>query len=136
MTQSETPRTPIITVGRRKEATARVYCYTQGKGNIIINGRNLDQYFTTSAQKILVREPLMKGGCEATLDIKAKVEGGGITGQAGAIRLGIARAIILMKPELRSLFGKEKLLTRDQRSKERKKFGQKGARKKVQWTKR
>ncbi len=125
----------ILATGRRKEATARVQLILPGKGNFIINGKKWDEYFTTPLHRVLVREPLEKAKLE-NVDIKAKAEGGGITGQAGAIRLGLAKALVEYNPQLKSPFKKEKLLTRDPRAKERKKYGRRGARRRFQWTKR
>ena len=129
-------RESILTTGRRKEAVARVWLFPQGKGRFYVNGKKWEEYFVTSSQRHLVREPLEKAGLSESVDIRARVEGGGISGQAGAVRLGIARAIVEYKSELKSAFKKDKLLTRDPRSKERKKYGQKGARRRFQWTKR
>ncbi len=126
----------IIATGRRKTATARVYLRPVGRGRFFVNGKKWDVYFTTPVQKSLVIEPLEKAGLENSVDVKVRVNGGGITGQAGAIRLGLARAIVSIKEELSHLFKKERFLTRDPRAKERKKYGQKGARKRFQWTKR
>ncbi len=134
--KNESAKQVIIATGRRKKATARVYLRPTGKGRFFINGKRWDVFFTTPVQKNLIMEPLSKSGLEGLADVKAKVEGGGITGQAGAVRLGLARAIVSIKEDLRTLFKREKLLTRDPRAKERKKYGQKGARKSFQWTKR
>jgi len=134
--KEQTEKKIIIATGRRKTATARVYLRPVGKGLFFVNGKRWDTYFTTPVQKSLVIEPLEKSGLEKSVDIKVRVNGGGITGQAGAIRLGLARAITQIKEELKPLFKKESLLTRDPRAKERKKYGQKGARKRFQWTKR
>ncbi|MCM8774609.1 MAG: 30S ribosomal protein S9 [Candidatus Omnitrophica bacterium] len=122
--------------GRRKEAVARVKLLSQGRGRILINGKESDRYFTTIDQQVLVKKPLVVTGYFDKVDVKAKVEGGGISGQAGAVSLGISRALTKFNPELRSILRKEELLTRDPRSKERKKYGQKGARRRFQWTKR
>ena len=126
----------VMATGRRKEAVARVQLMLSGKGLFLVNGKKWDQYFTTPFLKNLVSEPLQKANLQDSVDVKARVNGGGITGQAGAIRLGISRAIVENNPDLKSPFKKEKFLTRDPRSKERKKYGQKGARRKFQWTKR
>lgn len=134
--KTETELKNIMATGRRKEATARVQLKLEGQGNIFINGKKLDEYFTTPSHKLLITAPLEKAELKDKVDVKARVIGGGITGQAGAVRLGLARAIVENNPELKSAFKKEKFLTRDPRSKERKKYGQKGARKQFQWTKR
>ena len=131
----EKPRI-ITATGRRKEASARVQVTFGGRGKLLINNREWDEFFTTPLHKLLVIEPLEKAELVNKVDIRAKVHGGGITGQAGAIRLGIARAIVEYNPELKSPFKKAKLLTRDPRAKERKKYGRKGARRRFQWTKR
>jgi small subunit ribosomal protein S9 len=129
-------KTRIMSTGRRKEATARVQLIIEGKGRFFINGKRWDQYFTTHLHKLLITEPLEKAKLSDKVDVKARVRGGGITGQAGAIRLGLARSIVEYNQSLRSPFKKAKLLTRDPRAKERKKYGRKGARKRFQWTKR
>lgn len=126
----------ILTTGRRKEAIARVRLILDGKGKITINGKDVDKYFVTVDQVIQVKKPLALSNTESKFDVLAKVTGGGINGQAGAISLGISRALLEWNPELRSTLRKESLLTRDPRSKERKKYGRKGARRRFQWTKR
>jgi len=126
----------VIATGRRKQASARVQLITGGGGRFLINGRKWDEYFTTPLHRLLITEPLEKAKIQGEVDVKAKVQGGGITGQAGAIRLGVARAIVQYNQELRSPFKKAKFLTRDPRAKERKKYGRKGARRRFQWTKR
>jgi small subunit ribosomal protein S9 len=126
----------IIATGRRKQATARVQLITGGAGRFLINGKKWDEYFTTPLHRLLVSEPLEKAKLKDAVDIKAKVQGGGITGQAGAVRLGMARAIVEYNQELKSPFKKAKFLTRDPRAKERKKYGRRGARRRFQWTKR
>jgi small subunit ribosomal protein S9 len=136
-TKKEKPKkTSIMSTGRRKEATARVQLTLEGKGRFIINGKKWDQYFTTPLHKLLITEPLEKAKIKNKVDVKARVHGGGITGQAGAIRLGLARSIVEYDQNLRSPFKKAKFLTRDPRAKERKKYGRKGARRRFQWTKR
>lgn len=127
----------IMATGRRKEASARVQLILEGKGRFLINGKKWDQYFTTPLHRLLVVEPLDMAHLKDKVDVKARVRGGGITGQAGAIRLGLARAIVRFNSsEFKAPFKKAKLLTRDPRAKERKKYGRKGARRRFQWTKR
>ncbi|HEC69115.1 MAG TPA: 30S ribosomal protein S9 [Candidatus Omnitrophica bacterium] len=126
----------ILASGRRKEAVARVQLIVPGKGKFLINGKKWDEYFTTPLHRLLVKEPLNKANLSTPVDVKAKAEGGGITGQAGAIRLGLAKALVEYNPQLKSPFKREKLLTRDPRAKERKKYGRRGARRRFQWTKR
>jgi small subunit ribosomal protein S9 len=131
----------IHKIGRRKTAVARVYL-SEGKGNIVIKNRknsnykDVKEYFTTSTLQYKVNQPLMLTDNEKAFDIKVSVFGGGITGQAEAIRLGISRALCELDPENRTILKPEGLLTRDPRMVERKKFGQKKARKKFQFSKR
>ncbi|EDM44300.1 30S ribosomal protein S9 [unidentified eubacterium SCB49] len=125
----------IHKIGRRKTAVARVYL-TEGKGNITVNKRELANYFTTPTLQYKVKQPLMLTENETTFDINVNVFGGGITGQAEAIRLAIARAMCTLNDENRGILKPEGLLTRDPRMVERKKFGQKKARKKFQFSKR
>lgn len=122
-------------VGRRKEAVARVRL-SPGKGDITINKRPLEKYFLRETDRIILQQPLILTNNTAKFDIVANVNGGGLTGQAGAIRHGISRALLLADPGLKDLLRKATYLTRDPRMKERKKYGQKGARKRFQWTKR
>jgi small subunit ribosomal protein S9 len=102
----------------------------------LINGKDFTNYFVTIDHQMQVKRPLMITDVLEKVDIKARVCGGGISGQAGAVRLGIARALVQFNPELRGDLRKEDLLTRDPRAKERKKYGRKGARRRFQWTKR
>lgn len=125
----------IHKIGRRKTAVARIYL-TKGKGNITINSRELDNYFTTPTLRYKVQQPLMLTDNEKAFDIKVNVFGGGITGQAEAVRLAISRAMCEINEEHRLVLKPEGLLTRDPRMVERKKFGQKKARKKFQFSKR
>jgi small subunit ribosomal protein S9 len=125
----------IHKIGRRKTAVARVYL-KEGKGNITINKRDLKDYFTTSTLQYKVKQPLVLTDNETTFDISVNVFGGGITGQAEAIRLGLSRAMCTLNDENRGILKPEGLLTRDPRMVERKKFGQKKARKKFQFSKR
>jgi small subunit ribosomal protein S9 len=121
--------------GRRKEAVARVRL-VPGEGNFTLNGRSLEDYFTTRAQRMVVAEPLRLVGKEKEFDVIARIEGGGVSGQAGALRLGIARALIEFDPELRPALKAEGFLARDAREKERRKYGLKKARKAPQYSKR
>ncbi|MEM7085185.1 MAG: 30S ribosomal protein S9 [Bacteroidota bacterium] len=125
----------IHKIGRRKTAVARVYV-SDGKGNITINNRTLDNYFTTPTLRYKVQQPLALTDNEKSFDIKVNVFGGGITGQAEAIRLALSRVMCEINEEHRSVLKPEGLLTRDPRMVERKKFGQKKARKKFQFSKR
>ena len=121
--------------GRRKSSIARVWL-VPGKGSIKINKRTLDNYFGRKSLSTVVEKTLELVNKNNELDVFAKVEGGGITGQAGAIQHGIARALLQYDPALRLILKKEGLLTRDARMKERKKYGQKGARARFQFSKR
>ncbi|MFT4848849.1 MAG: small subunit ribosomal protein S9 [Sediminicola sp.] len=122
-------------IGRRKTAVARVYL-SDGEGKITINKRELDNYFTTATLRYKVKQPLVLTDNETSFDIKVNVFGGGITGQAEAIRLALSRAMCEINEEHRLVLKPEGLLTRDPRMVERKKFGQKKARKKFQFSKR
>jgi len=121
--------------GRRKTAIARVML-TSGKGTITVNGMPFDKYFPYETMRMLVKQPLELVALSGKYDVSAHIIGGGITGQAGAMRHGIARALIQLNSDLRGLLKKEGLLIRDPRVKERKKYGQKGARKRFQFSKR
>ncbi|HOW42644.1 MAG TPA: 30S ribosomal protein S9 [Candidatus Omnitrophota bacterium] len=123
------------TVGRRKEAIARI-ALALGKGSIVVNGRDLDAYFTRETDRIIIRQPLRATNTVTKYDVTANVKGGGLPGQAGAIRHALSRALMQAEPELKDILRKSGFLTRDPRMKERKKSGQKGARKRFQWTKR
>ena len=125
----------IHKIGRRKTAVARVYL-TEGKGNITVNKRDMDKYFTTATLQYKVKQPLALTNNVDNFDINVNVFGGGITGQAEAVRLALSRAICELDEENRSILKPEGLLTRDPRMVERKKFGQKKARKKFQFSKR
>lgn len=122
-------------IGRRKTAVARAYV-SEGKGNITINKRELSNYFTTPTLQYKVMQPLALTNNEKTYDISVNVYGGGVTGQAEAIRLAITRALVAINEEHKAVLKPEGLLTRDPRMVERKKFGQKKARKKFQFSKR
>ncbi len=127
--------TATISTGRRKEAVARVRL-VPGSGAFDINGRPLDEYFPTRVHRMVAQSPLRSAGRDRDLDVIATIKGGGISGQAGAIRLGIARALIDLDPELRAQLKAEGFLTRDAREKERRKYGLKKARKAPQYSKR
>lgn len=127
--------TLVMTSGSRKEAVARVRL-VPGTGTITVNGRPVEQYFPRATLLTAVREPLVVAGAEGRFDVIATVHGGGIVGQAGAVRLGIARALLAIDGGLRPQLRKAGLLTRDPRMKERKKYGHKRARKGFQYSKR
>jgi small subunit ribosomal protein S9 len=121
--------------GRRKTAVARIFLRS-GKGEITVNGRPFDHYFVNEAARALVRQPLLAAEVADKFDILILADGGGPNGQAGAARLGIARALLEFNSELRPKLKSLGLLRRDPRSRERKKYGQKGARKRFQFSKR
>ncbi len=123
-------------VGRRKAATARVRLFPGGTGAIIINERPLEEYFVREVDNLRLREPLKVTATENRFNISVKVKGGGLSGQTGAIRLGIAQALLKVDPDLRPILRKGGFLTRDARVKERKKPGLRRARKAPQYTKR
>ncbi|PTM09678.1 MAG: 30S ribosomal protein S9 [Bacteroidetes bacterium] len=125
----------IHKIGRRKTAVARVYV-SEGKGNITVNKKDVNTYFPTATLQYKVNQPLVLTDNEKNFDIKVNVFGGGFTGQAEAVRLALSRAMCELDPENRSILKPEGLLTRDPRMVERKKFGQKKARKKFQFSKR
>jgi small subunit ribosomal protein S9 len=125
----------INTSGRRKTAVARVYL-TEGTGKFVINGKDYTNYFPTLVLQYRVNQPFLLTGNEGKYDFKANLDGGGITGQAEALRLGISKALIELNPEWKTLLKAEGLTTRDPRMVERKKFGQKKARKRFQFSKR
>ncbi|MFH1201919.1 MAG: 30S ribosomal protein S9 [Candidatus Omnitrophota bacterium] len=125
----------LVAIGRRKEAVARVELVA-GAGRIKVNNSPLDKYFKRETDVIYIKQPFVITNTMNKFDILAKVKGGGISGQAGALRLGIARALLLSDNALKQTLRRSGLLTRDSRTKERKKYGQKGARKRFQWTKR
>ena len=125
----------IHKIGRRKTAVARVYV-TEGNGNITINKRDLSNYFPTATLQYKVKQPFTLTNNEENFDVKVNVYGGGITGQAEAVRLALSRALCELDAENRLVLKPEGLLTRDPRMVERKKFGQKKARKKFQFSKR
>ena len=122
--------------GRRKSSVARVRVYQGGTGSITINGRDIDDYFGLDTLKMVVRQPLAATDLVGKVDIICTVEGGGVTGQAGAIRHGIARALLQVEDSYRAPLKAAGLLTRDPRMKERKKYGLKAARRAPQFSKR
>ena len=122
--------------GRRKSSVARVHLFQNGTGAITINGRDIDEYFGLETLKLLVRQPLVTTGNVGKVDIEATVTGGGVTGQAGAIRHGVSRALLQVDPEYRAALKSAGFLTRDPRMKERKKYGLKAARRAPQFSKR
>jgi small subunit ribosomal protein S9 len=124
-----------LETGRRKEAVARVRL-VPGSGNFDVNGRSLEEYFTTRAHRMVVTSPLRLVGRDKDFDVVARIHGGGVNGQAGALRLGIARALIEAEPTLRGELKREGYLRRDAREKERRKYGLKKARKAPQYSKR
>ncbi len=126
----------IATVGRRKTSIARVRVIKNGKGTITVNGKTLEKYFGTHELREQAASPLKAVGQETALDVSVKVNGGGILGQAQAIRMGIARGLLELNPMYRASLKKLGFLTRDSRKRERKKFGHKSARRSPQWSKR
>ena len=122
--------------GRRKSSVARVHLFPNGTGSITINGRDIDDYFGLDTLKMVVRQPLAATDLLGKVDLVCTVEGGGVTGQAGAIRHGVARALLGVNPELRATLKAAGFLTRDPRMKERKKYGLKAARRAPQFSKR
>ncbi len=129
------PTATLSATGRRKQAAARVRLLP-GTGAIMVNGRPYEQYFPREALRQSIRSPLLLTRQLGKYDVRVNVDGGGLTGQADAVRLGIARALLQLDAANRGPLRAAGLLTRDAREKERKKYGQKGARKKFQWTKR
>ncbi len=126
----------VYGTGRRKSSVARVHLFQNGTGSITINGRDIDDYFGLETLKLIVRQPLVATEQVGKVDIVATVTGGGVTGQAGAIRHGIARALLLVNEEYRPALKAAGFLTRDPRMKERKKYGLKAARRAPQFSKR
>ena len=134
MYQSKKPY--LYGTGRRKSSVARVHVYPNGTGSITINGRSIDEYFGLETMKMVVRQPLVATANEGKVDIVATVKGGGFSGQAGALRHGVARALLLADGDYRAILKKAGFLTRDPRMKERKKYGLKAARRAPQFSKR
>ena len=129
------PKPLCQTTGRRKEAVARVRLRA-GTGTVTVNGRPLENYFPTATHRMILSEPLRLTNTAEVYDVDCTIDGGGVSGQAGALRMGIARALSLLDPELRPQLKKAGLLTRDDRKKESKKYGLKKARKAPQYSKR
>ncbi len=121
--------------GRRKTSVARVYL-RPGSGDYKVNGRAFNEYFVTEAQRSSARQPLLSTDTASSFNVVANVSGGGVNGQADAMKLGLARALMQFNAELRKKLKAEGMVTRDSRGKERKKYGQKGARKRFQFSKR
>ena len=134
MYQSKKPY--LYGTGRRKSSVARVHLFENGTGTITINGRDIDDYFGLETLKMVVRQPLNSTDTLGKVDIVATVEGGGVSGQAGALRHGISRALLQVNPDFRPILKKAGFLTRDPRMKERKKYGLKAARRAPQFSKR
>ena len=134
MYQSKNPY--MYGTGRRKSSVARVHLFPNGTGKITVNGRDIEEYFGLETLKMVVRQPLNATNTLGKVDIVATVEGGGVSGQAGALRHGIRRALLLVDPEFRPILKKAGFLTRDPRMKERKKYGLKAARRAPQFSKR
>lgn len=122
--------------GKRKTSTARVFLMPGGNGQVIINHVEFQEYFKSESHRMTITQPLVLTDNAEAFDVYVNVRGGGFTGQAGATRLGIARALLKVDPDLRPVLKKAGLLTRDPRIKERKKYGQPGARKRYQFSKR
>lgn len=122
--------------GRRKSSIARVRVFENGTGSITINGRDIDNYFGLDTLKLVVRQPLVTTGLVDKVDVAVTVCGGGVSGQAGAIRHGISRALVVLNPEYRAALKAAGFMTRDPRMKERKKYGLKAARRAPQFSKR
>ena len=129
-------KTYLFGTGRRKSSVARVHLFPNGTGAITINGRDIDDYFGLETLKLLVRQPLTTLDLLGKVDIEATVSGGGVTGQAGAIRHGVARALLQLDENYRAQLKAAGYLTRDPRMKERKKYGLKAARRAPQFSKR
>ena len=129
------PESSYYATGKRKTSVARCWL-TPGNGKVVINKRSVEQYFSRETDTLVLRQPLALTDTQDQFDVLVTVRGGGTTGQAGAIRHGIARALLVFNPELRQALKRAGLLTRDSRKKERKKYGQRGARARFQYSKR
>ena len=136
MATYKTKRPYMYGTGRRKSSVARVHLIPNGTGVITINGREIDDYFGLETLKLIVRQPLVATGTVGKVAVEATVKGGGVSGQAGAIRHGIARALVVLDENYRPTLKAAGLLTRDPRMKERKKYGLKAARRAPQFSKR
>ena len=134
MYQSKKPY--LYGTGRRKSSVARVHVFPNGTGSITINGRDIEEYFGLDTLKMIVRQPLVATASEGKVDVVATVKGGGVSGQAGALRHGIARALLAVDESFRAPLKAAGFLTRDPRMKERKKYGLKAARRAPQFSKR
>ena len=132
----ESKRKYFYGTGRRKSSVARVRVYENGTGSVTINGRDMDEYFGLDTLKLVVRQPLTTTDLLGKVDVVVTVAGGGVSGQAGAIRHGVARALLSVNPEFRATLKAAGFLTRDPRMKERKKYGLKAARRAPQFSKR
>ena len=132
----ESKRKYFYGTGRRKSSVARVRVYENGTGAITLNGRDIDEYFGLETLKLVVRQPLVTADLVGKVDVVVTVAGGGVSGQAGAIRHGISRALVTLTPEYRPALKAARFITRDPRMKERKKYGLKGARRAPQFSKR
>ena len=132
----ESKRKYFYGTGRRKSSVARVRVYENGTGAITINGRDIDNYFGLDTLKLIVRQPLVTTDMLGKVDINVTVAGGGVSGQAGAIRHGVSRALVVLHPEFRAALKAAGFMTRDPRMKERKKYGLKAARRAPQFSKR
>jgi Ribosomal protein S9 len=136
MATYKTKKPYMYGTGRRKSSVARVHLIPNGSGVITINGRDIDDYFGLETLKLIVRQPLVTTNTMGKVDVDATVKGGGVSGQAGAIRHGISRALLGINPEFRGALKAAGFLTRDPRMKERKKYGLKAARRAPQFSKR
>ena len=135
-TAKKSTKVQILATGRRKKAIARVFMVPNGKGEIIINKKHIDEYFPLDTLKLVARQPLALTGTTEKFDIKVNVIGGGLSGQAGALKHGISKALALAEPELRTTIKQAGFLTRDSRIVERKHYGHKKARRSFQFSKR
>lgn len=127
--------TNYYATGKRKSAVARVWILP-GQGSVLVNRRSVEEYFGRETSRMEIQQPFEVTNTSGQFDVRATVEGGGLSGQAGAIKHGIAKALLVVNPGLRQLLKRAGFLTRDSRVKERKKYGQKGARKRFQFSKR